>query len=94
MTFSDIRSSGIREKIFPMILEEACRQWCVFLGEVPERADGKGFADFFYEIFQEKEQEYARQVCESEEQAEALAEEQLNAGQPGKTIGGMEVGVW
>lgn len=69
MTFNDIKTSEIREKIFPMVLEEACRQWCVFLDDVPERADGEGFAEFFYEIFQEKEQEYAKQVYELEAQA-------------------------
>lgn len=67
MTFNDIKTSEIREKIFPMVLEEACRQWCVFLNDVPERADGEGFADFFYEIFEQKEEEYAEQVYELEE---------------------------
>ena len=41
-----------------MILEEACRQWCCFIDDAPERADGEGFAQFFYEIFELKEQEY------------------------------------
>lgn len=68
MTFEDIKASEIREKIFPMVLEEACRQWCVFLDDVPERADGEGFAEFFYEIFEQKELEYAKQVYEMEAQ--------------------------
>nr|WP_289707617.1 hypothetical protein [Enterocloster clostridioformis] len=68
MTFEDIKSSEIREKIFPMVLEEACRQWCDGLADAPERADGEGFAEFFYEIFQEKELEYAAQVYEMEAQ--------------------------
>lgn len=68
MTFVDIKASEIREKIFPMVLEEACRQWCDGLSDAPERADGEGFAEFFYEIFQEKELEYAAQVYEMEAQ--------------------------
>ncbi len=27
MTFEDIKKSEMREKIFPVVLEEACRQW-------------------------------------------------------------------
>ena len=53
-----IISDPARQKIFDIILEEACRQWCCFIDEVPERADGEGFAQFFYEIFGQKEQEY------------------------------------
>lgn len=47
-----------------MVLEEACRQWCVFIDDVPERKDGEGFADFFYEIFEDKEKEYIQQIKE------------------------------
>ena len=68
MTFDDIKASEIREKIFPMILEEACRQWCAFIDDVPERADGEGFAEFFFEIFEAKELEYAEQIYEQEAQ--------------------------
>jgi len=68
MTFDDIKASEIREKIFPMVLEEACRQWCDCLADAPERADGEGFAEFFFEIFEEKELEYAKQVYEMEAQ--------------------------
>lgn len=68
MTFDDIKQSEIREKIFPMILEEACRQWCAFLDDAPERADGEGFAEFFFEIFKDKELEYAEQVYALEAQ--------------------------
>lgn len=68
MTFDDIKTSGIREKIFPMVLEEACRQWCELLPDAPERATGEGFAEFFYEVFQEKELEYAGQIYEMEAQ--------------------------
>lgn len=76
MTFDDIKASEIREKIFPMVLEEACRQWCDGLADVPERADGEGFAEFFYEIFQEKELEYAAQ-CDL---PEYLSQTQLDGG--------------
>lgn len=58
MTLEDIKGNEMREKVFPVILEEACRQWCDFLDEAPERKDGEGFADFFFEVFEEKEQEY------------------------------------
>ena len=68
MTFDDIKASKIREKIFPMILEEACRQWCAFIDDAPERADGEGFAEFFFEIFEAKELEYAEQIYELEAQ--------------------------
>ncbi|MBD5535944.1 MAG: hypothetical protein HDQ99_09870 [Lachnospiraceae bacterium] len=68
MTFDDIKASKIREKIFPMVLEEACRQWCAFIDDVPERADGEGFAEFFFEIFEAKELEYAEQIYEQEAQ--------------------------
>lgn len=68
MTFDDIKTSEIREKIFPMVLEEACRQWCEFLADAPERATGEGFAEFFLEVFQEKELEYAAQIYEMQAQ--------------------------
>ncbi len=68
MTFDDIKASEIREKIFPMVLEEACRQWCAFIDDAPERADGEGFAEFFFEIFEAKELEYAEQIYEQEAQ--------------------------
>lgn len=67
MTIKDIVESPARLSIFEAILEEACRQWCCFIDEVPERKDGEGFANFFYEIFADKEREYL-------ENAAALAE--------------------
>lgn len=67
MTIKDITGNETREKIFPAILEEACRQWCDFIDEIPERKDGEGFADFFFEIFKEKEIEYAYQAYELEQ---------------------------
>ena len=51
-----------------MVIEEACRQWCGFIDEVPERKDGEGFAKFFYDIFKEKEQEYIESYDEQQEQ--------------------------
>ena len=53
-----IISDPARQKIFDAVLEEACRQWYCFIDDAPERADGEGFAQFFYEIFEQKEQEY------------------------------------
>lgn len=58
INISTIASDINRQNIFDMVMEEACRQWCCFIDEAPERKDGEGFADFFYEIFKEKEQEY------------------------------------
>lgn len=67
MKIKDIAGSPARLSIFEAVLEEACRQWCCFIDEAPERKDGEGFANFFYEIFADKEQEYL-------ENAAALAE--------------------
>lgn len=58
INISTIASDINRQKIFDMVIEEACRQWCCFTDEAPERKTGEGFANFFYEIFKEKEQEY------------------------------------
>lgn len=41
-----------------------CRQWCDCIDDVPKRKDGEGFADFFYEIFEDKEDEYIEQIKE------------------------------
>ncbi len=62
MDIKDIARSNKRMKIFDMVLEEACRQWCCFIDEAPERKDGEGFSDFFYEIFSEKEKEYLENI--------------------------------
>lgn len=62
MNIKDIAQSSKRVKIFDMVLEEACRQWCCFIDEAPERKDGEGFADFFYEIFSDKEKEYLENI--------------------------------
>lgn len=69
MRFEDIKNDEMREKIFPAILEEACRQWCAFIEDAPERKDGEGFADFFYEVFEAKEQEYIYEAyCKEQEE--------------------------
>jgi len=61
MDIYDIAKSSQKKAVFEMILEEACRQWCSFIDDAPERKDGEGFADFFYEVFMDKEREYAEQ---------------------------------
>ncbi len=66
MTFDDIKGNKVREEIFPQVLEEACRQWCGFIEEAPERKSGEGFADFFYEIFESRELEYAGRLFEQQ----------------------------
>ena len=38
---------------FEVIVDEACRQWCDFIDEAPERRTGEGFAQFFYEILKD-----------------------------------------
>lgn len=55
-----ISENKYRQEIFDIIIEEACRQWCDFIDESPERKTGKGFADFFFQIFQDKEIEYIK----------------------------------
>lgn len=67
MTIKDITGNELREKIFPDIIEEACRQWLAFIEDSPERQDGEGFSDFFFEIFKEKEVEYAYQLYNTEQ---------------------------
>lgn len=64
MTIKDIVESPARLSIFDIVLEEACRQWCDIIDEAPERKDGEGFANFFYEIFADKEQEYLEGLAE------------------------------
>lgn len=40
------------------VLDEACRQWCAFIDEYPERRDGNLFTEFFNDICRQKYQEY------------------------------------
>lgn len=62
MTIKNIAGSSERLAIFDMVIEEACRRWCAFIDEAPERKDGEKFAGFFYEVFEETEQEYLEQM--------------------------------
>lgn len=64
MNIQDIAKSREKKAVFDIVLEEACRQWCCFIDEAPERKDGKGFANFFYGIFEDKEKEYLEQLLE------------------------------
>lgn len=64
MNIQDIAKSREKKAVFDIVLEEACRQWCCFIDDAPDRKDGEGFADFFYEIFEEKEKEYLEQVLD------------------------------
>lgn len=45
-----------------MHLEEACRQWCDFIDEAPERRSGKGFADFYGEIKRQMICDYSEEI--------------------------------
>lgn len=40
------------------MLDEACRQWCDFIDEAPERRDGEFFTEFFEDICKQKYEEY------------------------------------
>lgn len=62
MNIYDIVKSETRQEIFNIIIDEACRQWCCFIDEAPERKDGEGFSDFFFEIFENKENEYIKEI--------------------------------
>lgn len=68
ISIRDIAIDVNKQKIFDAIIEEACRQWCCFADDAPERRDGEGFANFFYETFKEKEQEYLENYNEPENQ--------------------------
>ena len=71
MNLNDIVGNTGRQQIFDTVLEEACRQWCAVLPDTPERVDGKGFADFFYQTFEQRE---AERHQEAEHPKEAPAE--------------------
>ena len=62
MNVNDILEDKYRQDIFDIVIEEACRQWCEFVDESPERKTGKGFANFFFEIFEHKEKEYLKEM--------------------------------
>ena len=42
-----ISRSNIKKAVFEKCLNEACRQWCEFIDEAPERRNGEDFAHFF-----------------------------------------------
>lgn|GEM_PF-1810811 len=67
MNLNDILENADRQQMFDMVLEEACHQWCAVLPDTPERLDGKGFADFFYETFAQKEAALHQEVAVSKE---------------------------
>lgn len=68
INISSIASDINKQNIFDMVIEEACRQWCCFIDEAPERKDGEGFAKFFYEIFKAKQDEYLEAYNELNEE--------------------------
>lgn len=68
INISTIASDINRQNIFDMVIEEACRQWCCFIEESPERKTGEGFAEFFYEIFKAKQDEYLEAYNELNEE--------------------------
>lgn len=75
------------------MLDEACRQWCAFIDEAPERRDGERFTEFFNEICEQKYQEYLedpdyRADCNH---TEAMGEKDTEAQKPKKDKGGPEL---
>lgn len=68
INISSIASDINKQNIFDMVIEEACRQWCCFIDEAPERKTGEGFAEFFYEIFKAKQDEYLETYNEFNEE--------------------------
>lgn len=64
MSLQNTISNKDRQMAVDAALEEACRQWCDTLSDAPERMNGEGFANFFYEIFQDKQAEYIRDAKE------------------------------
>lgn len=68
MNIYDISRKKSYKEVFDIVIEEACRQWCDGLDDAPERADGQGFANFFYEIFEDKCHEYIKENKEIKEE--------------------------
>lgn len=62
MTIYDVAKNKKRMAVFNALLEEACRQWCDLLEDAPERKDGERFAEFFFEVFEAKEDEYMEEI--------------------------------
>lgn len=65
MNLQDILENKDQRMVFDAVLEEACRQWCEFIPDAPERMDGEGFAGFFYEIYGQKGNEYIQEAKEA-----------------------------
>lgn len=79
MTENDIYSiskSKRKKAVFEICLEEACRQWCDFIDEDPERRNGEGFSNFFYEIFDDKWKEYLQDLIEDGKYPQKTNQEQ------------------
>lgn len=87
MDIQDIVKNKDRQMVFPVVLEEACRQWCDFFPEDPERMRGEGFANFFFEIFEQKEAEY---ILEAKETAAGRQEKQTKKPSIKKDLQGMK----
>ena len=66
MDIFDVIRDRKKQAVFNMMLEEACRQWCCFIDDAPERKDGEGFAQFFFEIFEGKEKDYWEQIADAQ----------------------------
>ncbi|RFZ77803.1 hypothetical protein DS742_16240 [Lacrimispora amygdalina] len=64
MNANEMCKGDEQEQLIKILLEEACRQWCDFIDECPDRATGEGFGDFFFEIYAEKKDEYATELRE------------------------------
>lgn len=62
MTIYDVAENKKRMAVFNALMEEACRQWCDLLEDAPERKDGERFAEFFFEVFEAKEDEYMEEI--------------------------------
>lgn len=62
MTIYDVAKNKKRMAVFNVLLEEACRQWYDLLEDAPERKDGEHFTEFFFEVFEAKEDEYMEEI--------------------------------
>lgn len=79
MNANEMCKGDEQEQLIKILLEEACRQWCDFIDECPDRATGEGFGDFFFEIYAEKKDMYEKELREIrsgvKEQATGLCDE-------------------
>ena len=51
-------------------MDEACRIWCDSIEDAPEKAEGYGFSEFFYNVYAEKREEYLKEVIAIRKEAE------------------------